>query len=225
MNAWQAAHSSAMTEVIHHNVIARAPLNPLAHHRARREKGKWKIYGFDHGYRNSSPDGTEVGPEVFEYSLKVLYAAEKAVGDNYATPLALLHQASYQFENHRFSSALIEAWTVSEVVLNILWKQYQAEACSEPEPRTLINKERRDLLNGRDFTASIKSQALSLSGRISDELLTDLHRARKSRNDFMHKLIDVDSDQAAGAVRTASKMLSKALELPVTVPLGFSIWA
>ena len=118
---------------------------------------------------------------------------------------------------HQFSSNTVTAWLVIEAVQNLFWEQLLDDAGG----RTAINKNRRETLtNGRDYTASVISQFLSLSGRYPGSLFDQLNRVRKSRNAITHDLSDPGAEGAGDAISLANLMLSKLLGLEVAFPIA-----
>jgi hypothetical protein len=87
-----------------------------------------------------------------------------------------------------------------------------------------MNKERRKLLNGADFTASIVSQILSICGKIDDKTLDRLDEARRRRNAFAHNLVPIKFADAGKAIRLATDMITEIVGIRVTSPLGFHTW-
>lgn len=55
-------------------------------------------------------------------------------------------------------------------------------------------------------------------------MLTRLDAARKRRNDFAHNLEPIKSGDAGQAIRLATDLISKLVEMRVTAPLGMSFW-
>jgi hypothetical protein len=87
-----------------------------------------------------------------------------------------------------------------------------------------MNHNRKNLLSGRDYTASIVTQVLSICGKIDDEMLKRLNDVRKKRNDFVHNLSQINSNDAGEAVRLASDLISKISGARFTTQLGLHYW-
>ncbi len=224
MNAWMGAYMSAMLEVLRHGIHVPAPTAPMSYLKAFKMNDRWVLTGSDGNPREGQTQGVTVTHPVFDYAVQSFMSAEAAFGANYAMPLAMLHQATYHYHNHRFSNALVDAWTLCEQTVNIIWRRYQDEVSSGPAAVTTINKDRRKLLNGRDYTASVKSQVLSLAGRIPDQLLTALDDARRERNDFMHNQSMIGASSAGSAISTSAMMLSLIVGMKFGAPLMYSRW-
>jgi hypothetical protein len=135
--------------------------------------------------------------------------------------LTLLYVASYQYQVHQFASSTINSWAIIEAIQNSFWEQLLGRLDSREGGHTLINKERRDSLTGRDYTASIISQTLSLCREYPDEWLDALNKIRKARNAFVHELKDPGIEGAGDALSMASVMLSRLLGEDVSFPIAY----
>jgi hypothetical protein len=98
---------------------------------------------------------------------------------------SLLNHAITSHKKHNFELAVVSAWTVCEALLNELWKMYYTGALTGTI-RSNLPRERRDKLDGRDFTASIVSEVLNLSGVLDNEMHVALNLARSRRNKWLH---------------------------------------
>jgi hypothetical protein len=133
--------------------------------------------------------------------------------------LSWLYIAYYQYSLHQFSSSTVTAWSVIEAVQGLFWGQLLDDAGRH----TAINGERRKTLTeGRDYTASVIAQILSLSRHYPDSLFDQLNRVRKSRNAITHDLSDPGAEGAGDAIGLADAMLSKLLGLEVGFPISLS---
>jgi len=110
------------------------------------------------------------------------------------------------FENHNCGFSLVTSWTVAEKCLNRKWKDYlnaNRDRVTHAAGERFINSERLDKLLGRDFTASIVSEVLSLADEIPHDLYKSLDRTRRARNDWMHELESISAQQAIDAKQLA----------------------
>jgi|SRR5687767_2516672 hypothetical protein len=105
-----------------------------------------------------------------------------------------------------------------------MWSKLQERVSLESGGHTKLTKERRKLLDGRDYSASVVSQILSICSEIDDDLLERLDKARKKRNAFAHSLERVSSDDAGNALRLAADMVTKIIGVRVTSQLSLSFW-
>ena len=73
-----------------------------------------------------------------------------------------------------------------------------------------MNKDRVKKLEGRDFTASIVTEVLELSGVINFELFRGIDDARRKRNAWLHSLNAIEDKDASSAMRTAIELFQVA---------------
>ena len=78
--------------------------------------------------------------------------------------------------------------------------------------------DRKEKLTGRDFTASIISEGLSLAGILPFEQYKQFSRVRKKRNAWLHDLHAIDQLDAAEAIVLAQFMLRSTGVFDVEIP-------
>lgn len=222
MNAWLASYMSAMAYVQKHGIITPPPVDPSGHLKAQIQDGCWIAFNNDISVVFGAASGTMIDLDVFDYAIRVMDAALQKFGANFTAPLSLFHQSSYQYRLHQFASSHLIAWSLSEQVLNAMWRNYQLEAADKAIAS--IPKERKKVLNGRDYTASIITQILSLSGKLSDDRMKKLDQARKDRNAFAHSLTPIDRKSAQNSMIVAADMLSDLLGIKLAPQLSNSYW-
>lgn len=142
--------------------------------------------------------------------------------DDTTTLADLLLHAFFLHESGKYEASHITAWTIAEKCLNELWKTYLCElnkqhTASGTEGR-FMNSARKAKLTGRDFTASIISEGLSLSGILPFDKYELTSRVRKKRNDWLHDLGAIDGLDAAEAIGLAQFMLRKTGVFDVEIP-------
>lgn len=226
MNAFLAALYSAYSTIQKRGTLVQEPIDPTNYFGAERIPDGWKIF-FDHGRRVDYPaeraDILEVA--ALTHSVEVLQSFSNAIGaDRSLSILSLVYIACAQYSRHQFSSAHLIAWSVVEALLNTLWLTLQGEVDVATGGHTKMNADRKKLLAGRDYTASVVSQILSIIGKVDDETLTRLDEARRKRNWFAHTLEPIGSTDAGNAIRLATDMISKVASIRMTSQLGLSFW-
>ena len=126
------------------------------------------------------------------------------------------------YEAHDYNLALVSAWAAVETLLQSQWQRYldsNRTRLIDGIDVAFINADRRDrLMGGRDFTASVMSEVLSLLGELPHSLYADLHLVRRDRNGFMHELSTVSRQAADRALSVAERMLGlvEGLDLAVS---------
>lgn len=128
-------------------------------------------------------------------------------------------------EDHNYAFSLVTAWAVVENLLQRLWSRYvddQRGRQVEEDAEVFLNSARREkLTDGRDFTASVISEILSLVDLIPFDLYQVLSKVRKTRNDWMHELRPVTRLDANDAVELAQRMLNFVDKLDIAIlPVG-----
>ncbi len=165
----------------------------------------------------------QIVPEnILQTSIDMTNAAMAKNFDDTITLADLLLHAFSLHESGKFEASQIIAWTIAEKCLNDLWNTYLYElnenhTASGTEGR-FINSARKDKLTGRDFTASIISEVLSLSGILPFEMYELTSRVRKKRNDWLHHLGAIGRPDATEALSLAQIMLRKTGVFDVEIP-------
>lgn len=136
----------------------------------------------------------------------------------------LVLHAFYLYDSGKYPASLISAWTVAERCLNQIWSLYLAESEQKHSEdlgdagRKFINAERRNKLTGRDFTASIMSEVLSLNGSLPFEQYKLTCEVRQARNEWLHKCHTINRLDSANAINLARFMLKRAGVLDIDIP-------
>lgn len=160
--------------------------------------------------------------ETLDYAIQSMEACRVAFGNQFIKVLELTYVACHQYERHQFSSAHAIAWTVVEHLIFILWDRFQRDADSATGGHTKFNADRRKLLEGRDYSASVVIQFLSLANRIDDDILQRLNEARRTRNAFVHSLAEVQARSSGDVIRLATDLTAKIANIRFTSQLSYS---
>ena len=226
-NAFLLALTSAVSTVHKMGTAVQEPVDPWNYLRAEQTDQQWNVTTANTRYQLLFDEERPLVMDVaaFDDAVSVMDACEAAFGDEATLLLSMTYTACHQYGRHQFSSAHLIAWCVAESLVHLIWKQLLNKSKLSPDKKsghTAINKDRWDQLTGRDFTASIITQMLSLSNRIDDELLTALDKARKARNTFAHKLAPITSDEGGKAIRLAADLITRLCGRRVTSQLSYS---
>lgn len=185
---------------------------------AEAKGGRWLI----------SPDGPfpqckeYVPVRVFERAAEVFSSVHERFQEKTLELLPLLHISALHYENLEFSSCLLIGWSVVEALQNRLWMQTISTVSTLKGGHTRVNAERRKRLNGRDYTASVVSQVLSLMGKIDDSRLGALDAARGARNKFAHELAVVSPEAAAQPLSIAASMIAEEAGCAFKVSISYT---
>jgi hypothetical protein len=154
--------------------------------------------------------------ETLEYAALLFEEIIKR-GEGFALLVDLLYHQNYLYSSHRFSECLIGAWTIIEAGISKVWEQY---IDNYKHSGGQVSKGRMKKLQGRDFTASIVQEVLSLSSVFAHSEYDEVDRIRKARNKWMHDLLPVSSDDAAKALQLSHKMVLKAYGIEIGMPIS-----
>ncbi|EKV03621.1 hypothetical protein Lepto7375DRAFT_5927 [Leptolyngbya sp. PCC 7375] len=171
----------------------------------------------------------ELSIEVIESSFCLLREILDSEHENILELIELLYKSVYNYTCHHFAESLILSWAICESLLNLKWSQYIANKRSEPnragisDNATRINSDRKQKLEGRDYTASIKSEMLELEEEISHDLFRDLNAVRSARNNWLHSLDGVSMSDAQKAIKTAKEFLDFTTGIKMRLPVILSL--
>lgn len=236
MNAFLLALTSAISTVQKHGAEVQEPCDPCHHLRGFYNGVNWEVTTANTLYQ-LPPQARHLvlRLDTFEDAIGIMQACEATFGIGSVTLLSLVYMACYQYRRHQFASAHLVAWCAVESLVNIIWRNFLADAKLQTkkdettgeeitEGFTAINADRRKVLTSNDYTASIMTQVLSLTGKIDDELLNRLNEARKARNDFAHSLTPITSDKSGKTIRLATDLITRLCGRRVTSQLSFSAY-
>lgn len=139
---------------------------------------------------------------------------------------ALLLRSAKSYREHDFSGSLIVSWTVLEKLVSILWfklVEKNRRRGKPPEDTIFITRERKKKLEGRDYSASVRIEILSLMEEIDLETYNNLSEIRKSRNDWMHELESANDKAAILAIRTAQRLFQDLTRIRLNLALSYSL--
>jgi len=225
MNAFLLALYSGFSTVQKTAKSVQEPADPTNYLGAKRTADGWQTFmdlGRKIDYPRQRLDNIEV--EILDHCLDILRDFHTAIGPASLDVLSLTYTACHQYSRHQFSSAHLIAWAAIEALLNIMWLDLQAEIDVTSGGHTRMNKDRKKLLAGRDYKASVVSQVLSICEKIDDETLKRLDEARRKRNEFAHTLTHIEADHAGKAIRLATDMITNMAGVRVTSQLALSFW-
>jgi hypothetical protein len=210
MSAFLMALHSGLAETLKSGMPVQAPLNPVNYLKAWEDGGTWKVTTTQgDAVKGSKFVAQDLNLGTLDHAVHVMERTDAVFGKDGVKILALCLTAGHQYGLHQFESAHLIAWSVIEKQINKIWADLVGEADEKNGGHTKINRNRRDTLTGRDYTASIVTQMLSLHGKIDDDMLSQLDKARQTRNAFAHNLGSVSWKDAAWAIGAANQLVTK----------------
>jgi hypothetical protein len=158
---------------------------------------------------------------VLDASFEMLDDILSRTDDATRAVLDLVHLALDAVVIHDYALCLTSAWTACESLLNMCWRDYIESRRTDENGAVVVNARRRErLVGGNDYTASIKTEVLTLAGVVPHAFYDDLSRVRRSRNAWLHNTTPPTSDDAAVALRTARDLISMKLGIALQFPIG-----
>ena len=136
--------------------------------------------------------------------------------------VSLLNDAAYSLESSNYSRSLIDSWAVVEAILNRKWRCYIAQRRSGEVLSLGIGKERFKKLTGRDYTMSVITEILSFTNNLSHKEYTEIDKARRFRNKWMHTLEEIGYDTSMESFILAQSMLNKEFDFHFAVTPAMS---
>ena len=164
--------------------------------------------------------------ETIEKSFEIFEALVSSDVPECLTMTAILLQSVKSYGEHDFSASLIMSWTVLEKFISALWGKMLEDNKRRVEGGTTIHfigGDRRKKLQGRDYTASIRIEILSLLGHINAEMYSDLNKVRTSRNNWLHNFEKVDEKTASLAIQTSQRLFEQVTNVKLSLTISRSI--
>lgn len=130
-----------------------------------------------------------------------------------------------EYKVGNYETSLVLAWFIIEGSTAYLWERHLDSLNRKYENgQKKINRERRDLLVGRDFTISMVSNLLELWDVLPNSLFKDMDAVRGFRNRIVHKLKYVpNATDTQLALKTAQLMIERVWNVSFTPSLNYSV--
>ncbi len=138
---------------------------------------------------------------------------------------SLFNFAIVSLQDHDYPRSLITSWVIIEGLLDEKWNSYiasQRKRNIDGEETVFINVDRVKKLGGRDYTASVRTEVLSIVDNLSFGAYQKVENARRVRNGWMHELRDVQMSDASEAIQVAAELFDSVFgfQLPTGVSLS-----
>ncbi|MGE8723366.1 hypothetical protein ACO2KH_18700 [Leptospira terpstrae] len=165
------------------------------------------------GFRQVVP--VEVLDAVFSLLRKIISDSTKL------DLISSLAKAFSEYKNTNLKLSIVLSWFIVESTMNDLYTDYLD---SLPDKEKRLNKDRRKFLEGRDITASVKTNLLELLGLITYEDLQKCDRIRKLRNDIAHSVnkVQISIEDAQNAVNFCAEQIFRNIDPSIQLNFGLS---
>jgi hypothetical protein len=142
-------------------------------------------------------------------------------------PLASFAKSLAEYKVGNYETSIVLAWFITETAISTLWESHiDGQNRDVGSGRKRINRERKDFLTGRDFSISIVSNVLELSGVLDHSLFKDIDSIRGYRNDIVHpkkvKFIP-GASEAHLALKTAQTLIERLGGIRFTPNFTYSV--
>lgn len=124
--------------------------------------------------------------------------------DKMRRSLKLLIDSYTHLIRWEFDQSFILSWVLVEQYLNHEWELYL-------DQKKISNKKKKKY-TGKEYTANMKINLLSLLGNLDEDDTHELSRLRRIRNDFMHEISLVEGKDASGAFKLALRFVKKRID-------------
>ena len=224
MNAFLLALYSGYSSVQKLGTSVQPPVNPVNYFVAEERNGEWIFHQEFVRDIKYPADRNITQLDTVKHAVELMITCESRFKADSIEILKLTYLACHQYAVHEFSSAHIIAWTVVEKLLNVMWNDLLREVDAKNGGHTAMSKDRKATLRGRDYSASVVSQLLSLNGKVDDDILARLDAARRKRNAFAHSMEPIASNDAGRAIRLATDLMTELVGFRVTSQLSLSFY-
>ncbi|GAA1694101.1 hypothetical protein GCM10009733_107410 [Nonomuraea maheshkhaliensis] len=169
-----------------------------------------------------SADGDQLMVHPIPIPLSVIKEAVRLLDETLqAEPQAvelasLIGRALTSSSEGDFPAAVVMGWSACEFFIQRKWRLYYTQSLQN---RTNAPPARRDkeLLDGRDFTASVVTQILRIANLLSEAEVTSLNQVRKQRNNWAHSITTPTRQASVDVVQLAVQMFGDAYGVNFTV--------
>lgn len=167
---------------------------------------------------------------VINDSLSLLVSIMQHPDQNSLLLINMFAHACKAYQDFNYSFCLVTCWTIAEQLLQRLWGRYideQRRKDIEVEGKkvSIISKDRKSRLeDGRTFTASVIAEFLAFENVISFQTYDLLSAVRTARNNWVHKLREVNSTQANQSAELVKIMLNDVESIDLPVPISNALF-
>ena len=129
------------------------------------------------------------------------------------------YMAASRSVEKRFGESVVLGWTVCEQLISLAWGRLLDSKKVSGEANTMTGK-RIEKLTGRDYTASVMTEVLELSGVLSNEVYGWLETARKARNAWAHSMKTPNENDVHACASAARALFKQLLGIDLLLQSG-----
>lgn len=139
--------------------------------------------------------------------------------------LASFAKSLAEYKVGNYETSIVLAWFITEAAISSLWRSHlEARNLDIDGDRRRINRDRKDFLTGRDFSASVVLNMLELAGVIDYALFEEIDTVRGYRNKIVHAHKFVPgATEAQLAMKTAREMIYRLWGIRFASNTGYSV--
>ena len=145
--------------------------------------------------------------EVVDHSLNLFDQILLAKDTALIQMIEATYLAACRVSEGRSGEAITLAWTVCEQLLSTAWETLLNDMKNDKERAGRMPSSRKEKLEGRDYTASVKTEMLEINRRINHDLYLHLETARKARNTWAHNMREPETHEVYKAIRAVEGLL------------------
>ena len=119
----------------------------------------------------------------------------------------------------RFGESVVLGWTVCEQLVSIAWERLLNGRRTASAANMMTGK-RIEKLTGRDYTASVMTEVLELSGVLSADVYAWLETGRKARNAWAHAMRTPETGDVHACVSAARALFKQLLGIDLLLQTG-----
>lgn len=129
------------------------------------------------------------------------------------------YMAASRAVEKRFGESVVLGWTVCEQLISIAWGRL-LDSRKAAGATNLMTGKRKEKLTGRDYTASVMTEMLELSGVLSAEVYGWLETGRKARNAWAHAMRTPGAADVHACVSAARALFKQLLGIDLVLQTG-----
>lgn len=129
----------------------------------------------------------------------------------------LISLAADALGDHNYAVGVTTVWSACEAMLQMMLRIHLEKSPPRPDSPPITRKRRKNILEGRDYSASVIIEILALAGVLSSAEYDGLTEARKVRNSWIHNMSPADMESGRHALETTLGLLARNFNVKLTI--------